>query len=105
MKEIHPLYEEFKREFREVSEKYSSLGKEIHLNGGPLDEKTRWLIKCALSASNRSERALETHILKAGRAGASDEEILHALLLLIPTLGFPVFMEAYGVFKNIIKNK
>lgn len=101
MREIHPTFSSFKKEFPGVEEKYSELGKEIHNNGGPLEEKCRWLIKCAISGSSRSERALETHILKAKEAGASDEEIMHSLLLLIPTTGFPVFMEAYSVFKRL----
>ncbi len=31
---------------------------------------------------------------------ATDEEITHALLLVIPSCGFPIFMEAYNEFKN-----
>jgi alkylhydroperoxidase/carboxymuconolactone decarboxylase family protein YurZ len=30
----------------------------------------------------------------------SDAEIKHALLLLIPTAGFPVFMKAYSVLES-----
>jgi len=45
--------------------------------------------------------ALETHIAKVKEAGLTDAEIIHALLLLIPTNGFPCFMEAYSVFKGI----
>ena len=37
----------------------------------------------------------ETHIVKGKAAGLGDEEIKHALLLLIPTVGFPTFMKAY----------
>jgi 4-carboxymuconolactone decarboxylase len=33
-------------------------------------------------------------------AGATDEEIKQTLLLLIQTVGFPAFMEAYLVFKS-----
>lgn len=80
---------------------HEALGKEIHEKHGPLPEKTRWLIKVAISGASDHKTALETHILKAREAGASDEEILHALLLLIQTTGFPTFMEAYSVFENI----
>ena len=36
----------------EIYEAYSEFGKAIHDLGGPLDEKTRWLIKIAVSASH-----------------------------------------------------
>ena len=53
-----------------------------------------------MSAATRHHRALETHLVAAREAGASDEEIVHALLLLVPTCGFPTFMEAYSTFKG-----
>jgi len=101
MEDIHDLLTEFKGEFAQVYSKYEALGQEIHERAGSLPEKSRWLIKVAISGACKHERALETHIKKAQTAGATDEEIKHALLLLIPTAGFPVFMEAYRVFKNI----
>jgi 4-carboxymuconolactone decarboxylase len=79
------------------------LGKEIHEKSGPLPEKVRWLIKMAISGASHHLIALETHIMKAREAGATDEEIKQALLLLIQTTGFPTFMEAYSVFKKVKK--
>jgi 4-carboxymuconolactone decarboxylase len=101
MQDIHDLFTEFKGEFPQVYAKHEALGQEIHEQAGSLPEKTRWLIKVAISAACDHERALETHIKKARAAGASDEEIKHTLLLLIPTAGFPAFMEAYRVFKSL----
>ena len=43
----------------------------------------------------------QTHISKAKEAGVTDDEIKHALLLLIPTVGFPTFMKAFSIFKGI----
>lgn len=100
MEDIHNIFTTFKKEFPEINEQYEALGEEIHLKGGPLPDTTRWLIKVAVSGAGRHERALQTHIHKARSAGASDEEIAHALLLLIPTCGFPTFMEAYRIFRG-----
>ena len=100
MKDIHPVFTVFKNESGDIYEKYSELGREIHANGGPLDEKTRWLIKVSLSAANRHRKALETHIAQARVHGVSEEELRHALLLLITTCGFPTFMEAYETLKE-----
>jgi alkylhydroperoxidase/carboxymuconolactone decarboxylase family protein YurZ len=43
----------------------------------------------------------EVHEKGAMAAGVDEAEIKHALLLLIPTAGFPAFMKSYAVFKGI----
>ena len=101
MEDIHKIFSQFKDEFHEIHEKHEALGKEIHEKGGPLDEKSRWLIKIAISGACNHKRALETHIHKAKAAGVGEAEIMHALLLLIPTAGFPAFMKTYAVLKGL----
>ncbi|MFH2045506.1 MAG: carboxymuconolactone decarboxylase family protein [Pseudomonadota bacterium] len=101
MNDLHEILTEFKKDFPQVYADYEKLGKEIHLNSGPLSENTRWLLKVAISAASHRLIALETHIIKAKNAGVTDEELKHALLMLIPTTGFPAFMEAYTVLKKI----
>jgi len=101
MKDVHHIFTDFKEEFPQVFARYEELGSEVHERGGPLADTMRWLIKIVLSAAGGHARALETHILKAKEAGVTNDEIKHALLLMIPTSGFPAFMEAYSVFKNI----
>jgi alkylhydroperoxidase/carboxymuconolactone decarboxylase family protein YurZ len=101
MEDIHKIFSEFKEEFPEIHEKHEALGKEVHEKGGPLDGKSRWLIKMAISGACNHKRALATHIRKARAAGINEDEIKHALLLLIPTAGFPAFMKCYAVLKSI----
>ena len=100
MEDIHQIFTRFKEEFPEVYSRHEELGKEIHEKAGPLGENSRWLIKIAISAACNHKRALATHIEKARTAGVTDEEIKHALLLLIPTVGFPLFMKAYSVLNS-----
>lgn len=99
MKDLHQVYTEFKSEFPDIHGLYEELGREIHLKGGPLPESVRSLLKVAISGASGHRRALETHLAKARETGVPEAEILHALLLLIPTCGFPAFMEAYRTFK------
>lgn len=96
MQEVPKPYAEFKVRFPQILEKNEELGTFIHEHGGPLDEKTRWLVKLGISAASRHRTSVQTHAKKAQEAGASQEEIIHALLLVIPTCGFPTFMEAYN---------
>ncbi len=100
MEDIHQIFSQFKDEFPEVHELNEALGKQIHENSGPLDEKTRWLLKIVISAAQGHKRALFTHLKKAQAAGVSQAEIKHALLMLIQTAGFPAFMKAYAVLKG-----
>jgi alkylhydroperoxidase/carboxymuconolactone decarboxylase family protein YurZ len=87
------MFSEFKEQYPEVYEKTEALGEFIHHEGGPLEDKTRWLIKLGISAAPRHQNAVGTHIARAREAGATEEEIMHALLLVIPTCGFPTFTE------------
>jgi 4-carboxymuconolactone decarboxylase len=100
MKDIHEVFTAFKDEFPAIHGKYEELGREVHLHGGPLPEKVRLLLKVAISGASGHRRALETHLAKSKEAGVTEEEIMHALLLLIPTCGFPAFMEAFSTFKK-----
>lgn len=86
----------------EVYRAYEHFGRLVHEKGGPLDEKTRWLIKVALSTDCQNEYALTTHILKALKSGCSREEIEHALLLVAPTAGFPKTMRGLLVLRDLL---
>ena len=61
---------------------------------GPLDEKTVQLLQLAAAAAMRSEGALHSHARRALGAGASAEEIRHALIALTSTIGFPQVVAA-----------
>lgn len=88
----------------EIYEAYENYGRLVHENGGPLDEKTRWLIKIVLSTDSQYEYALRTHILKALHSGCSKEEIEHAILLVGPTSGFPKTMKGILILRDILEN-
>ena len=101
MTDLHEILTTFKKDFPAVYEGHEALGKKIHEEAGPLPEKVRWLIKTAVSGASGHTIALETHIAKARKAGATEDEIKHALLLIIQTAGFPMFMEAYSTYKKM----
>ena len=89
MRDVHEAFTRFKAEFPKMYVDYEALGKDIHQKSGPLPEKIRWLLKSVISGSSGHEKAFETHILKGRESGLTDDEIAHALLLLIQTEGFP----------------
>lgn len=100
MEDVHEIYTIFKSEYPELNERIEAGGRALHVEGGPLDERVRSLLKVTMAAATRHQRALETHLVAARESGVSEEELAHALLLLIPTCGFPTFMEAYSTYKG-----
>ena len=87
----------------EIYDAYSAFGRAVHEQGGPLDERTRWLVKVATSAALGLGKAQLTHMAKAVAAGCSAEELEHTLLLIAPTAGFPRMMEALERFREFLR--
>jgi 4-carboxymuconolactone decarboxylase len=56
---------------------------------GPLDAKTVQLVQLAAAAAERSEGGVHSHVRRAIDAGARPEEVVHALIALTSTIGFP----------------
>jgi AhpD family alkylhydroperoxidase len=104
MAELPKRFEKFQKEFPEVSNAYELLGKAVH-NAGPLDEKTRALIKLAISTGARLEGAVHSHTKKALDTGCSKEEIKQTIILALPTIGLPSTMAAMSWVEDILEKK
>lgn len=87
-------YQRFREEFPEVAAAYDALGSAVH-EAGPLDDKTRQLVKLALAVGAGMEGATHAHARRSLGAGISPEEIKHVILLAMTTLGFPSTVKAY----------
>ncbi len=94
-----------KENYGEIYNAYENYGRLVHEKGGPLDEKTRWLIKVALSTECQNEFSLRTHIQKALKGGCTREEIQHAILLVAPTAGFPKAMRGLLIAREVLKGE
>ncbi|MFT5125208.1 MAG: 4-carboxymuconolactone decarboxylase [Candidatus Omnitrophota bacterium] len=94
-------YKTFKENFPAVVEAYEQLGKACHWNG-PLNPKTRELIKVGIAMGAGLESGTKAHVRLALDAGASPEEIRHAALLSTTTLGFPSMMRGMCWVNDIL---
>ena len=56
---------------------------------GPLDRKTRELIKTSISGALGLETAVERHAVMAVQQGAKPEEVHQAIMQLVTIAGFP----------------
>jgi 4-carboxymuconolactone decarboxylase len=68
---------------------------------GPLDTRTAHLIQLAAAAAARSEGAVHSHVRRALAAGVSRQEIEHALLLLMSTIGTPQVVAALSWARDV----
>lgn len=105
MDKIAENFNYFRTQHKEIYEAYSQYGKLVHEEGGPLDEKTRALIKIVISSVSEHDYALLTHIKKAHALQCSREEMEHALLLTAPSVGFPSMMKALMVLREYFDNE
>ncbi len=96
-------YKMFKENFADVANAYEAMGDAVH-QAGPLDEKTRALIKVAISTGARLEGAVHSHTRKALKAGCTPEEIRHAVMLSLPTVGLPSMMAALSWVDDILED-
>jgi AhpD family alkylhydroperoxidase len=70
---------------------------------GPLDGKTAQFVQLAAAAAIRSEGAVHSHVRRAVEAGATPEEIRHALILLVSTIGFPTVVAALTWAEDVLQ--
>ncbi len=94
----------FMARFPDVYQGYEAMGKAAHA-GGPLDAKTRELVKLGLTIGARLEGATHSHVRKALAAGASADEIRHAAVLAISTLGLPTTVMALTWVDDVLEGK
>lgn len=94
-------FQQIRHEYPEIASAYDALGVAIH-KAGPLDDKTRQLVKLALSIGARLEGATHAHVRRALEMGLTPAEIRHVVLLAATTLGFPNTVAAYTWINDVL---
>jgi alkylhydroperoxidase/carboxymuconolactone decarboxylase family protein YurZ len=79
---------DFKKKYPPVWEAFAKLGEKCH-EAGPLDEKTRRLVKLGLAIALRQEGAVHSAVRNALGSGIRAEELFHVAILSITTIGWP----------------
>jgi 4-carboxymuconolactone decarboxylase len=103
MSQIPKRFLKFTEDYPEVAKAYEALGDAVHA-AGPLDSKSRALIKLAISIGARLEGAVHSHVRKALEAGCTPEEIRQVALLAIPTIGLPPSMAGLTWIGDILES-
>ncbi len=94
--------ERFRREHASIWDSFSKLALECH-SGGPLDERSRRLVKVALAIGAGLEGATHSAVRHALEGGVTQEELNHVAVLGVTTLGFPAAMRALSWLDDHMK--
>jgi len=97
-------YQQFRRKYPAVMRAYESLG-EATAQAGPLDAKSRALVKLGIAIGAWREGAVHSHTRRVLAAGCSLDEIRHVVLLATTTLGFPSMMAALTWVEDVLSPK
>jgi alkylhydroperoxidase/carboxymuconolactone decarboxylase family protein YurZ len=100
-KKLPSAYRRFASEQPRVIKAYEELG-EASLTEGPLDRRTAELVKIGIAIGARLEGAMHAHVRRALDAGASPDEIRHAVRLALTTVGFPTMMTALAWANDVL---
>ena len=87
-KELPEHFKKFVDKYPDIWEAHQKLT-EASAECGPLDRKTRELIKVAASAAAGLETPVERHAVMAVQEGASEDEVYQAIMQLVTIVGFP----------------
>jgi 4-carboxymuconolactone decarboxylase len=90
---VPPFVGDFRTTHPDVWAAFNELADRCH-NAGPLDERTRRLVKVALSMGAGVEGGTHSAVRNARAAGVTQEELEHIAVLAITTIGFPAAMRA-----------
>jgi len=104
MKQLPKRFKKFQKDFPEIAKAYEELGTAVH-KAGPLNEKTRALVKLAISTGAGMEGAVHSHTRKAMEIGCTKVEIKQTVMLALPTIGFPTTMAVMSWVEDIIEKE
>ncbi len=100
-KKLPGAYRRFADEQPRVIAAYEALS-EASLSDGPLERKHAELVKIGIAVGARIEGAVHSHVRRALEAGATPDEIRHAIRLAVTTLGFPSMMAALSWANDVL---
>ncbi len=104
MKELPAAYRRFAAAHPAVMAAYERLGAAA-LSEGPLDRRTAELVKLGIAVGARLEGAVHAHVRRALAAGATPDDVRHAVRLAITTIGFPGMMAAATWVEDVLAGR
>jgi len=101
-KDLPEFLQKIIEKYPAIWESYEKMGESVRSTSG-LDERTQRLVKLGIAIGAKLEGGVHSHTRKCKKAGISDEEIYHAALLAITTIGWPSAMASFSWINDILK--
>jgi alkylhydroperoxidase/carboxymuconolactone decarboxylase family protein YurZ len=94
----------FQKNFSDVHAQYEKLAQTCREHG-PLDQKSQDLVKLGIAIGQNSKGGVMSNTRKALASGATADEIHHAVLLSLTTVGFPAMIAAMGWANEVLEKQ
>lgn len=95
------VYRDLRAEHPGIAEAYDALGDACR-RAGSLSERDQRLVKLGIAIGLSSEGGVRSHVRRGLNEGISAADLLHAIVLAIPTAGFPATAAAYQWAREIL---
>jgi len=95
---------DFARQYPEVWTSFETLANQCH-EAGPLDARTRRLVKLGIALGAGLEGSVHAHVRNALAEGIAAAELRHVVLLGLTTVGFPASMAAFAWVNDGLEKK
>ena len=95
------VYTDFRAAYPDVAVALDTLGAASDA-AGPLDPRTRRLLKLALAVGASAEGAVRSNVRKALEAGAEPEELRQVAALAVTTVGFPAAVAGFAWIEEVL---
>lgn len=104
MRKVPIRFQEFTKNYPKVATAYESLAGECR-HCGPLSERDQALVKIGIAAGAQIEGQVHSQVRKGLDIGLQPDEIRHAILLSLTSIGFSRMMAAFTWAEDVLKEE
>jgi 4-carboxymuconolactone decarboxylase len=104
MRRVPGRFQEFAKKYPQIMKAYEGLAGECR-HSGPLSERDQALVKLGIAAGSHMEGLVRSQVRKALDLGLNPEEIRHAIVLALTSIGFPRMMASLTWAEDILKEE
>ena len=97
------IYRDLRADFPAIAAAYDALG-EASGAAGPLNQREQRLVKLGIAVGLSSEGGVRSHVRRGLSEGIAAEDLLHAIVLAVPTAGWSASAAAYEWAQEVLAN-
>jgi alkylhydroperoxidase/carboxymuconolactone decarboxylase family protein YurZ len=98
------IFKTFLEKHKDVADAYQKVG-DLCSKAGPIELKTQHLIQLGVAIGIGSKGGVRSHARRAMDAGATEQEVVQAVLMSGSIVGFPAMMAAFGWVHEVISSR